>query len=282
MKPFEYVVVKYVPNVVRDESVNVGAIVRDPAEGEFAFKFLPRGGVVRKLWPTADPNIVRHLQRELAKTRELQLSFQPPTLGNSGSPKEAGFFARARHEFTGNLQLTPERGLVANDLNGALDWAYTTFVAEPQTAARPINYQALAPMQVRERVWKTFERHDLIGPRKVRERAVLDGRHAPWTFDLAYRNGALNLINSVALNATPEANLGRALVLKGMLDDVRERASQDVHGIAVVQIATKASPDESLASKQALSILEDAAVKTYDIKDVEALANDVEKDLAHV
>ena len=280
MKPFEYVVVKYVPNVLRDESVNVGAIVRDPAGGDFAFKFLQRGGAVRKLWPAADTNIVRHVERQLVRTRDqLQLSLDPQGLGQSGSPRDPGFFGRARHEFTGNLQLTPERGMAADNLDEALGWAYSTFVAEPPATARPINYQALAPMQVRERVWKTFEKRELIGPRRVRERVVLEGRHAPWTFDLVYKNGTLNLINSLALSAGPEANLGRALVLKGMVDEIRDKQSQDVQGLAVVQFARNASSGEAAASRQAIDILTDAAIRTYDLKDVELLVDEVERDL---
>src|SRR5690348_3788208 len=116
MKSFEYVVVKYVPNVTRDESVNVGVLVRDPTAGEFSFKFLPRGAVVRKLWPTADMNIVRHLEKQLGRTQPSQLSLSPPSLGRTGSPQEATFFASAREEFTGNLQFTQERGVAAGDI----------------------------------------------------------------------------------------------------------------------------------------------------------------------
>src|SRR5207249_1197705 len=141
-------------------------------------------------------------------------------------------------------------------------WAYATFVAEPATNARPINYQALAPQQTRERLWRAFERRQLIGPRRVRQRAVFQGRHAPWTFDLAYKNGAQHLINSLALNAGAEANLGRALVYKGMLDEVLARSSTDIQGIAVIQWPKTETRDDA-AAEQAAAILTDAGVDTY-------------------
>jgi hypothetical protein len=276
---FQYVVVKYVPNVLRDESVNVGVLVRKIDGGDFASRFLPRAAVVRKLWPNADTQVVRHLERELEKTRQAQLSLEAPTLGRAGSPLNSDFFTRAREEFTGNLQMTPERAVTADDLDAALQWAYDTFVAEPPTAARPINYQALAPMQTRDRVWRAFERRDLIGPKRVQERVVIKGKHAPWTFDLAYRNGALHLINSLALNAGPEANLGRALVYKGMLEEVEAKSSHGVQGIAVVQPPKPGQREES-ASTEARAILTDAGIDTYDVADVDELTTRVEQDLA--
>lgn len=278
MKTFQYVVVKYVPNLLRDESVNVGVIARDPASGAFDFRFLSRGGVVKKIWPHADTQIVRHLTRALKETKQSQLTLDEPVLGRAGNPSAADFFSKARREFTGNLQLTSERAVRADDLESALQWAYTNFVAEPATSARPINYQALAPFQTRQRLWRAFERRELVGPRRVRERVVLQGRHAPWTFDLAYKNGAQHLINSLALNAAPEVNLGRALVFKGMLEEVSDRLSDDIKGIAVLQ---RPKPDawDKLAVPRATAILKDAGVDAYGVEEIESLADRVEADL---
>jgi hypothetical protein len=223
---------------------------------------------------------VRHLERELGKTRQTQLSLdEAPALGRAGAPTSPDFFAKARHEFTGNLQMTLERGIAASNLEEALAWAYSTFVAEPAIAARPINYQALAPLQTRERLWRAFERKHLIGGRRVRKRAVFQWQHAPWTFDLAYMNGALHLINSLALNAGPEANLGRALVFKGMLEEVGSNAADHVRGIAVVQWPKPEQREENAAPK-AVAILEDAGIETYEIARVDELADRVGEELS--
>jgi Protein of unknown function (DUF3037) len=277
----QYSIIKYTPNVVRDESVNVGVIAREPSTGRFDYKFLRRSAVVRKIWPSADTQVVGHLERALAKTRTTtQLSLVSPSLGRTGSPSDPDFFAKARREFTGNLQLSVESAMETESLEDALQWAYNTFVAEPAVSARPINYQALAPFQTRARLWRAFERRNLIGPKRVRERAVFQGVHAPWTFDLAYKNDAQHLINSVALNAGAEANLGRALVFKGMLDEVAKAGQTEVYGIAVIQWP-KASAEETAADK-AVAILDDAGIETHDVGNLEQLVERVEKDLAHV
>ena len=68
---FQYVVVRYVPNVIRDEAVNVGIVCREVGKDTHVFKFLPRSATVRKLWPTADQKLVAHFQRQLSRTKRL-------------------------------------------------------------------------------------------------------------------------------------------------------------------------------------------------------------------
>jgi hypothetical protein len=280
---FQYSVVRYVPNIVRDEAVNVGVLMRAVDATEFEARFLPRGSAVRKLWPTADREIVRNFERELEKAAtEGATLFGPehPLLRRFGVPTDPGFIARARAEFVGNLQLTAPRGIVANDLGSALNWAYRTYVEEPSSESRPINYQSMAPQQMRDRLWRVFQRRDLIRPEGLTKRLLLEGRHAPWTFDLGYRNGSLNLINSIALNAeTADTNLGRSLVFKGMIDDVAAKQA-DVHAIAVVRTHMGGRTD-SPGSREALAILDDSGIEAVQISQIDGLADRVERELAH-
>lgn len=279
MRQFQFAVVQFVPNPVRQESVNVGVIVRDAESGEFGFRFLPRGAVVRKLWPDADQNVVRLFERRLRTlVKEQQLALgEEEGLPLVGHPRDENFFARARSEFVGNLQLTVERGVLQEDLREAVQWAYATFVAEPSASGRPINYQALAPTTARTRLWNAFDRRELIGPNKVAQRVVLEGRHAPWTFDLGYRNGTKRVINSLALTSGLEVNLGRALVYKGMVDDVTDGLGESVQGIAVIQHPKDA--DNAPGVREAEAILKDAGIETVTFEGLDQLAGRVEADL---
>jgi hypothetical protein len=263
---FQYSVIRYVPNVVRDEAVNVGVLVRSVAYSTFAFKFLPRSSVVRRLWPSADQRLVSHLERGLRLTlKGTQGSLLEPERGllaRFGSPGAPDFISRARDEFNGNLQLTELRGFRSDSLETALKWIYSTYVEEPAGLARPVNYQAMAPLRTRERLWNAFEKRELIRPHGGAQKSMrLSGKHAPWTFDLGYQNGTLNLVNSLALNApTAETNLGRALVYRGMIEDVRER--RGAHGIAVASFPSKDRAATGADSAEAL--LKDANIEVID------------------
>jgi len=273
-KIFQYSIVRYVPDVVRDEAVNVGVLVR-AAEGErFEFKFLPRSATVRKLWPGADQALVRNFERQLTSCAE-----NDEPLGRSGRIVDSEFFDKARSEFNGNLQLSLPRAATGESIDQVLKRAYQTSVAEPGVGTRPINYQMIAPYRLRQRLWNAFQKRDLLRPGRVRKEIVLKGKHAPWTFDLGYQNGAIHVVNSLALNApTPEANLGRALVLKGMLEEVRTTQNSSIKGIAVVEgLGNKRSPK---GAQEAGEILTDAKIATYAFSDLDNLIAKVERDLS--
>jgi len=276
---FQYAVVRYVPDVVRDEALNVGVIVRSIDGGEFTFRFLPRSSSVRRLWPGSDRMVIRHLENQLGPHNTLgQLSLgEVKPLPGIGLPHEAEFFARACDQFNGTLQLTQPRGLTSDTLPAALAWAYRTFVAEPDTGSRPVNYQAMAPSQLRERLWSAFQRKHLIAPGRVSEKFVLDGRHSPWTFDLGYSNGAVHVINSIALTSkVAETNLGRALLYRGMIEEVLDKA-QGLRGIAVVQ---SQSDEQAPGAREATAILDDADIEVVGFGEMATLVSRVERDLA--
>lgn len=111
MMRFQYSVIRYVPDVVRDEGVNVGVLVRTVGSSEFDFKFLPRSATVRKFSPQADTRLVNNFERELRKSKNEGQPF-----GVMGRPSDPEFFLKAINEFNGNLQLTEVRGFKAEGM----------------------------------------------------------------------------------------------------------------------------------------------------------------------
>jgi len=276
----QYAVVRYVPNPVRDEAVNVGVIVRGHDGSDFAFRFLPRGSALRKLWPSADQQIVRLFEQQLKSAQGQPTLFDGSRvlLDRFGDPRTPEFFEMARLEFVGNLQITPLRAVQAPDLAGALHWAWDTFVKEPEQDSRPINYQQMAPAEMRQRLWRAFERREATRS-GVKKQQRIDGMHAPWTFDLAYRNGKLNVINSLALDhAAAETNLGRALVYRGMVDDVRAKLGS--LGATAVIRATRRTGPAPLGSDQAVSLLRDDDIEVVPVQELADLVARVETELS--
>jgi hypothetical protein len=142
-----------------------------------------------------------------------------------GKVTDAGFLDRARSEFVGSLQLSEPRGILAEGLKPALAEVFRTYVAEKREATAA--QASLAPSRLRQQLWSAFSKGRLFrtGSKEtgVKKNFVVEGQHASWTFDVGYRNGALSLINSVALNSEKtETNLNRALVLQGMAQEVRK------------------------------------------------------------
>lgn len=278
---FQYSVVRYMPNVVRDEAVNVGVLIWAVDGNLFRSKFLRRSSAVRKLWPSADQDLVANFQRQIllvASTRQAALDgMDHPLVERFGNPADSTFLARARREFTGNLQLTEPRGYQAATIDEALQWAYSTYVEEPRSGPRPINAQVIAPFRLRMRLWSAFEHRNLFSPDRVRRQYVVNGRHAPWTFDIGYRNGTLNVVSSLGLDAPiAETNLWRALVFKGMVEDVSN--SHKTHGIAVVQLPTRRGA--GAGAQEAEQILADSSIEIINVNRLTEFADRVAGELA--
>ena len=67
-KTFAYRVLRYTPNLVRDEWVNIGVLVFDPETGERRLRMIEEPGEyarVRRLHPRADEELLRALRDDL-------------------------------------------------------------------------------------------------------------------------------------------------------------------------------------------------------------------------
>jgi hypothetical protein len=117
---YQYVIVQCVPDVVRDERVNVGLIARDPKTNDFSFCFLDRSEPLHALGadPAAASQVIRRLEDRLAEAKQ-----ERSDLGWMGYPGAPAFLERARAEFNGFLQLSEVRTMRGKDLDGFLEHA---------------------------------------------------------------------------------------------------------------------------------------------------------------
>src|SRR2546428_14018273 len=69
LRPCAYHVVRYTPNLVRDEWVNIGILLFDPASGRLLQRLLEEPAEfarVRRLHPAADEELLRRLADDFA------------------------------------------------------------------------------------------------------------------------------------------------------------------------------------------------------------------------
>src|SRR5579863_8125141 len=122
LRPLAYHVVRYTPNLVRDEWVNIGVLLFDPAGGRVARRLMEEPGEfarVRRLHPAADEALLRRLPEEF----EAQLGDEPGRAQAS--------LARLEQTLSNVLQLSPQKGLLAEDMDAELDRLYRDHVEPP-------------------------------------------------------------------------------------------------------------------------------------------------------
>src|SRR3990172_1716160 len=123
LRPCAYHVIRYTPNLVRDEWVNIGILLFDPASGRVLRRWMEEPAEfarVRRLHPAADEALLRGLPEEL----DAQLA------GNNGQAAEQ--LARLEQTLSNAVQISPRKGLLAEDFDAELDRLYRDHVEPPR------------------------------------------------------------------------------------------------------------------------------------------------------
>jgi len=213
-----YRILRYVPNPIRDEWVNVGVLLEeaDPpgADGvrgsRRALRVIDEPSElarVRRLHPRADEGLLRALPGEF----EARLA--------APESEVATYLGKLDQTLSNVLQFSPQTGVLAGDFDAELDRLFRDHVAAPATGRGGILENTRA--WIRARLNDVFRRHRILGKleRGVRvEEFTQPGD--PLHIDYAYRyNGTRGFLHAVALGRDP----AQAKVLAYTAEQIRAR-----------------------------------------------------------
>jgi Protein of unknown function (DUF3037) len=127
-----YRILRYTPNLVRDEWVNIGVLVYDPESGERRLRLIEEQEEytrVRRLHRQADESVLRELRDDL------ESRFDAAPKANGGA-----FDGRLLEQLLGKwdetlsnaIQFAPQKGVISSDLDAELDRLYEDHVALPR------------------------------------------------------------------------------------------------------------------------------------------------------
>jgi hypothetical protein len=187
-------VLRYTPDLVRDEWVNVGVLLEEVGGQRRAMRLIedaPEIARVRRLHPRADESLLRALPSEFdARLRGPEVEVQR-------------YLEKLDQTLSNVLQLSPQRALLANDFDTELDRLFHDYVARPPLVRGGIVENTRA--WFRTRLNDIFRRRGIWGKlqRGVRvEEFTQPGD--PLRLDYAYRyNGTRGYIQTVALGRDP-------------------------------------------------------------------------------
>jgi hypothetical protein len=222
LRSFAYHVVRYTPNLIRDEWVNIGILLFDPSSGRLLRRLMEEPGEfarVRRLHPAADEDLLRRLPEDF----EVQLAAER---GDG-----AAYLQRLEQTLSNAVQLGPSKGLLAEDLDAELDRLYRDHVEPPR-------YGRLAEdlstrHGIRNRANQVF-RTAGIWPRLERRLRVDEFTFAgdPLRMDYSYRrNGTRGFVQALPLNRDP----GQAKVLAFTADAIRAKVDK-TEFVAVTEV----------------------------------------------
>jgi len=209
---FRYRVLRYTPNLIRDEWVNVGLLLEEVDGPRRAMRLIEEASEiarVRRLHPAADEDLLRALPAEFdARLRapEAEVLIYLEKIGQT---------------LSNVLQFSPQRALLAEDFDAELDRLFREHVAPPPSARGGIVENTR--VWIRARLNDVFRRHRILGKLEKSVRVEeFTQQGDPMRLDYAYRyNGTRGYLQTVALGRDPS----QAKVLAYTAECIRARAA---------------------------------------------------------
>ena len=240
LRPCAYHVVRYTPNLVRDEWVNIGILLFDPASGRLLQRLVEEPGEfarVRRLHPNADEELLRRLS-DIFTLQSAEARSNP-----------AIYIGRLEQTLSNTIQLSPQKGLLAEDFEAELDRLYRDHVEAPRHGR--LAEDVTSRNGIRARANQVF-RGTGIWARLERRLRLDEFTYSgdPLRLDYGYRrNGTRGFVQALSLSRDP----GQAKVLAFTADAIRQKVA---HPEFVAITEAEPRPQENARHRFILGLLE--------------------------
>ncbi|GGR68366.1 hypothetical protein GCM10008959_33110 [Deinococcus seoulensis] len=260
-----YSVIRYVPNILREEFVNVGVLVVSPGQNWHGLRALSSFGEGSrvKLLPGGDGAFVRHAVKALsgALTRYSEYEWTEERFRDFTVAYAAN-----------NLQLTAPRPAAVSDAAGLLQMLFTQLVED-------VRAERTAPQRgrtvIRDEVRSVFNQSGLfrLG---LKEDYILPVRSEP-VVDLAYQNGVWHCYQAVAFDVDRRKASSQVNAFRQTVTDAR-RADDPLLAQGRFTVFTNNRGDNELRD-DLLGLLQEESIEVLDVRDALTEASKIAHDL---
>src|SRR5271154_1125763 len=233
-----YRILRYTPNLVRDEWVNIGVLVYDPQSGERRLRLIAEQeeyARLRRLHPEADESLLRALRDNLEDRFDSFRSSNGPGSngGGSGGSVLQELLRKWDDTLSNAIQLAPQKGVISNDLEAELERLYGDHVALPRvpsrvgapgsrTQMRSYCSQVFHQARLWDRIQKSVRASEFTFPGD------------PMRIDYSYRrNGTRGFIHTLSVSRAP----GDAKGLAHTFEHIAAKAPLKTEFTAITDIA---------------------------------------------
>ena len=263
LKECSFFLVRYVPDLVRDEALNIGVFLYHPAEKYLGCLFTDDLRRLKRLHPQADAEFLRELQTHF----EQQIEQRESDL--------EGFIREMQESYSNLVQVTSPQPCLLQDPQAEIQGLFERYVGTRPTSlaaedTRLRIKQRLTAAFARAGVWERLEK------RIPAEQWTKPGD--PFTFDYGYRplevagkaNGHIQLVHALSL----KRDTGLAKVLAYTVGRAREKEPAELTAV----VEALAAPADKLA-RASQEILEEGRIRIQPLASVDDYALSIHREL---
>lgn len=264
--PCEFFLVRYVPDPVKNEFVNIGVLLREAGRPESAVvRFTRDWSRVRCVDPDADVAGLEALESEIRRR-----------LLEGGQP----MLKALEDSFSNLLQITPSKACLAESMPAELDQLMQLYV---ETRKRPAAARRGGRMAILARMRTEFERAgvwDLLRKRIAAASYTRPGD--PLRIDCGYRpNGIVRMFHAVSLEADSELAKVLSFSAPVLAEGVKRVENADLELTAIVEpVKDRQDDEERLAQYRfAIDTMETQRIRVLTTSDLARIAETARREL---
>lgn len=262
----EFSLIRYVPDPVKGEFVNIGVLLREAkGEAQPMVRFTRDWGRVRCMDADADVELLEALEAEMNAR-----------LSASESADTKPMLEVLQDTLSNSLQMTEMRGTLAESLPTEMELLLRLHVEALKLPAvrRKQSGRAAIVAEMRD----AFER---AGVWRLMHKRIAAARYTqtgdPLKVDCGYRNGKVRMFHAVSLENDAEVAKGLAFSAEALRAGVWREEEKELELTAVVEPSDKVSDAEQY--QFGVSVMERAALRVLTVADLRRVAETARREL---
>jgi predicted RNA-binding protein YlxR (DUF448 family) len=268
----EFSLIRYVPDVVKGEFVNIGVVLRRAGEGAgredtATVKFTRDWSRVKCMDPDADVELLESLETEI--TLRLQAGVE---LRVNAKP----MLETLEDSLSNSVQLTEMRGTLAESLPAEMEQLLRMYVEPlklPSTRRKTSGRGAIVST-----MRDTFERASVWRLMRKRISAALYTQVGdPLKIDCGYRNGKVRMFHAVSLENDVEGAKGIAYSAEALRAGVLSSEGVELELTAIVETIATIADQEQYGF--GVSVMEREAIRVLTVADLGRVAETARREL---
>ncbi len=276
-KQCEFQLIRYVPDPVKNEFVNIGVVLRASEGAQSALRLTRDWARVRCLDPDADTQMLEALEIEIGHR------MRDETADELRPGKIQPVLARLEDTLSNGLQITESKAYLAESFPAGLEELMRLYVDTPRrerSQRRSGRTALVAAMRMRFEeagVWTMMRKQIAV--------ADYTKPGDPLRIDCGYRpNGVVRMFQAVSLETDADAAKLLAFAARGLKDGVKRVENAELELTAVVEpIRDQAGdePDEEriVQYRYAVETMEEHAIRVLTSSDLPRVAETARREL---
>jgi len=276
-KQCEFQLIRYVPDPVKNEFVNIGVVLRSSGGEQSALRLTRDWARVRCIDPDADTQMLEALEIEIGQrlrdetADELRPGMTPPVL------------ARLEDTLSNGLQITESKGYLAESFPAGLEELMRLYVdsqRRERSQRRSGRTALVAAMRMRFEeagVWTMM--------RKQIAAADYTKPGDPLRIDCGYRpNGVVRMFQAVSLESDADDAKLLAFTARGLKDGVKRVENAELELTAVVEpirdpVGDEPDEERIVQYRYAVETMEEHAIRVLTSSDLSRVAETARREL---